>query len=169
MGKKTAFIIVIALFLLGLGVYFMQAQQRPLSPQAVTNFEECAQAGFPVGESFPRQCWTPDGRHFVEEIKQEGPPPVSESIMISGTITCLPKISSGPQTMECAIGLKDNNGDYYGLKNLFSFDLEYKFSQPGLRVQVSGVLLEEEMRGPDGNRYDIIGVIDLASIKEAEN
>ena len=32
------------------------------------NFEECAAAGNPVMESYPRQCRTPDGKHFVEEI-----------------------------------------------------------------------------------------------------
>ncbi|MCH8945837.1 MAG: hypothetical protein IIA85_02855 [Nanoarchaeota archaeon] len=34
----------------------------------ISNFEECAAAGYPVGESYPRQCWTPGGKHFVEDI-----------------------------------------------------------------------------------------------------
>ena len=34
----------------------------------ISNFEECAAAGYPVGESYPRQCWTPVGKHFVEDI-----------------------------------------------------------------------------------------------------
>lgn len=42
-------------------------------PQAVvTNFDECAAAGNPVMESYPRQCRTEDGRLFVEEIPQPG-------------------------------------------------------------------------------------------------
>jgi len=38
--------------------------------QAITinSFEDCANAGYPVMESYPRQCRTPDGRNFVEEI-----------------------------------------------------------------------------------------------------
>lgn len=36
--------------------------------QAITNFEECAAAGNPVMESYPRQCRAPDGQLFVEEI-----------------------------------------------------------------------------------------------------
>ena len=37
---------------------------------AVTNFEECAAAGYPVLESYPRQCNTPDGKHFVEGVNK---------------------------------------------------------------------------------------------------
>lgn len=35
--------------------------------EAVTNFEECAKV-YPVMESYPAQCRTPDGRHFVQTI-----------------------------------------------------------------------------------------------------
>lgn len=38
----------------------------------ITNFEECAAAGNRVGESHPRQCWTEDGEHFVEILKEVG-------------------------------------------------------------------------------------------------
>ncbi|MDD3006734.1 MAG: Gmad2 immunoglobulin-like domain-containing protein [Candidatus Pacebacteria bacterium] len=37
----------------------------------VNNFDECASAGYVIGESYPRQCWTPDGRTFVEDIGNE--------------------------------------------------------------------------------------------------
>ena len=35
----------------------------------ITNFEECIAAGNPAMESYPRQCRTGDGLHFVEEIE----------------------------------------------------------------------------------------------------
>jgi len=45
----------------------------PLQPQAViANFDECAAAGNPVMESYPRQCRTQDGRLFVEEVTPAG-------------------------------------------------------------------------------------------------
>lgn len=37
----------------------------------IKSFEDCEAAGFPVMESYPRQCATPDGRTFVEEIEVE--------------------------------------------------------------------------------------------------
>ena len=37
-------------------------------PKEVSNFEECMQVGYPVMESYPRQCKTRDGKTFVEVI-----------------------------------------------------------------------------------------------------
>ena len=34
----------------------------------IESFEECAAAGNPVMESYPRQCRTEDGKHFTEVI-----------------------------------------------------------------------------------------------------
>jgi len=31
----------------------------------ITSFEECVAAGYPILESYPRQCNTPDGLHFI--------------------------------------------------------------------------------------------------------
>lgn len=36
---------------------------------AITSFEDCEAAGFPVMESYPRQCALPDGRVYAEEIE----------------------------------------------------------------------------------------------------
>jgi hypothetical protein len=49
----------------------------------VTDFEECAQAGYPVGESYPRQCWSPSGGHFVETVPQGSHFQASTSEIIS--------------------------------------------------------------------------------------
>jgi len=68
--KKTiavTLIIFVLLALLGvviLGVLFSST----IGIRRVGSFEECAAAGYPVMESYPRQCKTPDGRIFVEEI-----------------------------------------------------------------------------------------------------
>lgn len=43
-------------------------EQRILS---ITNFEQCAEAGYPIMESYPEQCATPDGRTFVNERQTE--------------------------------------------------------------------------------------------------
>lgn len=37
----------------------------------VTDFISCAENGFPVMESYPRQCATPDGRTFVEVLTED--------------------------------------------------------------------------------------------------
>ena len=37
-------------------------------PPEISSFDECVAAGYPVMESYPRQCKTSDGTTFVEEI-----------------------------------------------------------------------------------------------------
>lgn len=40
----------------------------------ITSFDDCAAAGYPVLESYPRQCKTPEGKSFTETIVgQTGP------------------------------------------------------------------------------------------------
>lgn len=38
---------------------------------SISNFKECMANGNAVLESYPRQCRTEDGRHFVEHISAE--------------------------------------------------------------------------------------------------
>src|SRR3989344_3172106 len=136
MNKKFILITAAIIILAGIGIYFAFNRQLSSPSPEITNFEECTRAGYPMGEFYPRQCWAPDGKHFVEDITK-GPLPIPGSITVSGEIACLPKKGSGAQTMECAIGLKALDGRHYGLKNLFQHDPEHKFSVGGLRVEVS--------------------------------
>lgn len=41
-------------------------EQRALS---VTSFEECKAAGYPIMESYPEQCVTPDGRMYINDAR----------------------------------------------------------------------------------------------------
>jgi hypothetical protein len=67
--RITAAAIFCALFIFVVwAVWFYVAEKRDLAK--ITSFEECAQNGFPLQESFPRQCMTPDGRSFVEKIEK---------------------------------------------------------------------------------------------------
>ena len=43
---------------------------KPATVSLATNFEECIAEGNPVMESYPRQCRTIDGKHFVESIPE---------------------------------------------------------------------------------------------------
>jgi len=52
------------------------------SPPPVTNFEECARAGNPVMESYPRQC-IHQGKHFVEQIRVPTPEPAPPPLILT--------------------------------------------------------------------------------------
>ena len=59
--------ITCAVFIVVVGGYFLFAQKIN-NGVAITNFEECAQEGNPIMESYPRQCRTADGKTFTEEV-----------------------------------------------------------------------------------------------------
>ena len=64
----------------------------------VTSFDECVRAGYPVMESFPRQCKTPDGRNFVEEINGEQESGIRGMVLLGPSCPVI----SDPPTEECA-------------------------------------------------------------------
>ncbi len=64
-----AFAIVLELcIILGIRTY-QETKSIPYVPPTVLSFEDCAAVGYPVMETYPRQCRTADGRLFAEEIK----------------------------------------------------------------------------------------------------
>lgn len=68
MNKITLAIVVTVLILLGILMTIFYVQEKS-AVQAINSFVGCAENGYPVMKSYPRQCITPDGRNFVEEIK----------------------------------------------------------------------------------------------------
>lgn len=72
-------IIAILVVVVGLGIawYFLSESWLALTDTVTDNdqarteprsFEECEKAGYPVEESYPRRCRTPQGQTFTEEI-----------------------------------------------------------------------------------------------------
>lgn len=62
-------VVFILIFLMLSWVGFFD-EQAPVS--TIDSFDECVAAGYPVMESYPRQCRVPDGDVFVEIITQNG-------------------------------------------------------------------------------------------------
>jgi hypothetical protein len=69
MRKIIFLILLIGLFVIGILLWQYQKLEKPVS--GVNNFEECANAGYPILESWPQQCKTPDGKMFTEDIGNE--------------------------------------------------------------------------------------------------
>ncbi len=74
MIKKSQIILAIVALIL-VGVFLGKTEKKEPIP-LVTNFEECAKAGNPVMESYPRQC-IHEGKNFVEIIEEVVLPPHS--------------------------------------------------------------------------------------------
>lgn len=59
------------MLILGGGGYAIYKNKTTSTPvTAITSFEECAAAGYPVMESHPRQCGVPGGPRFTEIIDE---------------------------------------------------------------------------------------------------
>lgn len=57
---KRILFLSIFLILLAVAIYFAQVK-------SVGSFEECVKAGYPVMETYPPQCKTPDGKSFTQQ------------------------------------------------------------------------------------------------------
>lgn len=79
MSMKTIGLLALAALLSVVAFVIFALAPRFEAVQPITTFEECVAAGNPVMESYPRQCNTPDGKNFVEEI-----PPMNDPIVFNG-------------------------------------------------------------------------------------
>lgn len=81
---------------------------------------------------------------------------------VSGLAVCLPhKNTEGPQTLECAIGLKDDKGIYYSLSDTDQTYANIAKVQTGTRYEVSGNL--EERSDP---KYATAGIIRVEKLRQ---
>lgn len=75
----------------------------------------------------------------------------SSVVTIEGKAVCLPhKDTTGPQTMECAVGLQASSGKYYAVEDQ---DITDKVGKQET-VKLTGII-----EAPDDSQYDIVGVI----------
>lgn len=71
--KISLFILIILIIgFAALGLYFFQQTEKQANQNiiSISNFEECVAAGYPVLESYPRQCQA-NGQTFTEYIGNE--------------------------------------------------------------------------------------------------
>lgn len=85
---------------------------------------------------------------------------VSTPTVVSGEIVCLPHINtSGPQTMECAYGIKDTEGHYYELLDIAPNNQNVSTAPMNTPVLVEGMLTLQS-----SDRYQSIGTIAVSKI-----
>lgn len=167
MNKTVVIILGIILVLVG-GFYafnnfIYQQKQAPAVDPSINTYEKCADAGYPILDSYPEQCVTPDGKRFVRNVPESEKENVTSEITIQGKVVCLPHWdTSGEQTLECAFGLQTDEGDYYALNDT---DPNYgNLSGPtGERVEVVGKLIPGS-----SERYQGLGTIEVEELKRID-
>jgi len=74
MNIKTFVAILIIVVVFGVIATYLLVVKPPYlfkPAEAISSFDECIEAGYPILESYPRQCKTPDGKTFAEDIGNE--------------------------------------------------------------------------------------------------
>ncbi|MEX2029272.1 MAG: hypothetical protein WD963_02205 [Candidatus Paceibacterota bacterium] len=91
MLRSVAISLIVIIILAGVGFFVFKSPKTATDISSITNFEECAKAGFPIMESYPAQCRSSTGELFVQKI--ENPTPVPDRIAagyIAGSVTIGP-------------------------------------------------------------------------------
>jgi hypothetical protein len=88
-----------------------------------------------------------------------------KNVTLSGTFTCLPHLdTTGPQTMECAFGLKTDDGEYYAVNFGESADAMSQF-QSGAHITAEGnIVIREALSSDHWQKYNMKGIFTVTKI-----
>lgn len=64
--RVVVLVLLIAVVVLGAYVLLKKREEKPAT--RINSFVECAEAGYPVEETYPARCRLPDGRVFTQDI-----------------------------------------------------------------------------------------------------
>ncbi len=67
MKAQNIILIIVVIAIAGTG-WWIYKNDKPVS---INSFEECVAAGYPIMESYPEQCRTPEGQTFTRDIGNE--------------------------------------------------------------------------------------------------
>jgi hypothetical protein len=91
--------------------------------------------------------------------------PTPKNVTLSGVYVCLPhKDTTGPQTEECAFGIKTDDGDYYAVNFGQSADAMNQF-QSGSRIKAEGfTVIKEALSTNQWDKYNMKGIFTVTKM-----
>lgn len=102
---------------------------------------------------------------YQEKQRSNHTPPENfepQRITLSGEYTCLPHAdTSGPQTLECALGIKTSDGNYYAL-DFSLMSQEYPNIPGGTTISANGILTPIKNLSTDHwKKYNVKGIFSV--------
>jgi hypothetical protein len=97
---------------------------------------------------------------------------IPERATLTGVYTCLPhRNTNGPQTLECALGIKTDNGAYYALNAMLLSSTDvWNTLQTGERIRIEGPLVPVEQLSTDiWQKYNIKGIMNVTSVQRVSS
>jgi len=91
--------------------------------------------------------------------------PTPHNITLTGTYLCLPHLdTSGPQTEECAFGLKTDEGVYYAV-NFGQSENAMELFRSGARITAEGsVVIKEALSTDQWAKYNMKGIFTITKM-----
>lgn len=90
--------------------------------------------------------------------------PIGVEMTIEGEVVCLPhKDTDGPQTMECAFGVKLDNGTYYALSDSKEDYSNVSSLPTGKRARLTGTLKQEP-----SDKYQSTGTLTVTKAEQLQ-
>ncbi len=105
--------------------------------------------------------------YIYNEKQGDGSDVTSYRGTLTGEVVCLPHADTdGPQTMECAYGLRTDTGEHYAL-DLTLMSQENPPLETGERMSANGLITPLEMLSSDHwKKYDIVGIFSVTDSVE---
>ncbi len=102
--------------------------------------------------------------------REMGVPETSYQATFAGETTCLPhKDTTGPQTMECAFGMKTDDGFFIALDMNVLQTQTVPSLETGKHVTVHGLFTPIEMLSSDHWQiYDVRGILSVTSVQQGD-
>jgi hypothetical protein len=123
----------------------------------ITDYQECVAAGFSVLDSYPPRCATPDGRTFTDTRQRR-------ELILDGRLTCLPHKKGPAITLECASGIKTDDGSYYAVDTTDVSKAMTAVTSAD-RIRVTGLFVAvEELNTNTWDAYAIKGILKATAV-----
>lgn len=151
----VSFLLLSAIILILGTVFVVNYNRERVIQESIKSFEDCSKY-YPVQETYPARCSTPNGKLFIQKVPKS-------NIEIEGILTCLPyNQTRGEQDLLCAIGILANDGKHYSLSDPTN---RFPITNTSMKVRIKGML---DTNIDINNRYDIFGKIEVNSLEEVK-
>ena len=101
--KKNIFLVILGITALGIIIFLFTIKPANLSLPSVNSYVDCVNAGYPIQESNPPKCFTPDGKTFTGSIISS-----NNKVTISATTIALEADISCKTDSDCILINEDN-------------------------------------------------------------
>jgi len=128
----------------------------------ITSFDDCEKAGYPIMESYPRQCRTDDGDHFTEIIDdiQDSDTLFSTLFVDSNLAECV-----GVAVQQCMLVREDPTSDwefFYNLIDGFEYQEGFEYK---LKVEITTI--EDPPADASSLKYSLVEVLEKITVDDS--